>query len=29
MLGTKKLSPATLQYVGWPPIASNPLFMPS
>ena len=29
MLGTKKLSPATLQYVGWPPITSNPLFMPS
>lgn len=25
MLGTKILSPATLQYVGWPPIASNPL----
>jgi hypothetical protein len=29
MLGTKKLSPATLQYVGWPPITSNPLLMPS
>jgi len=29
MLGTKKLSPATLQYVGWPPITSDPLLIPS